>query len=352
MNVILDTNIYVNDFKMKSVPFDILFKYAKAIPFQIYLPEVVYDEILAKYRERLIEKWTIVEKENRALSGLLISQLPKISFDIDEAVAKYKLYLDTIIKNERIRLLKYPKLEHKSIVHSILNREKPFKENGTGYRDKLILETLKENFKCPDETIIFISHNSRDFGNEPLFYDDIQKQLINKNYWQLKNSLQSFIDEYINPFSKYDSQTDGDNYKLISEYILSNKFRVMLNWKDIGYDIIDLEKGYGSITISKIDTIKSIEISNKVEFNNSTLCKVKIAGNFILYVSGNTSDFYNSQSWRDYFDYKDEEGNCNISGHGSYYAELYLLVKIEDGEIFDAEIKHLKTTCGEYDYNW
>lgn len=352
MNVILDTNIYVNDFKMKSGPFDILFKYAKAIPFQIFMPEIVYDEVLTKYRERLIEEWAIIEKKNQTLSRLLTFSLGKIGFDIDKAVVGYKEYLDTIIKNEKIRLLKYPKIEHKLVVQSILNREKPFKDNGEGYRDKLILETLKESFKCPNETIIFISNNIRDFGNEPVFYDEIQKQLTNKSYWQLKNSLQSFIDEYIKPFSSYDNHVDEKNYKLISEYVLSNKFKDLLNWKDIGYDITELEKDYGSISISKIDTIKSIEISNKVEFNNSTLCKVKITGNFILYVSGSTSDFYNSQSWREYFDYKNEEGDCSISGWQRYYVELYLLIKIEDGEIFDAELKHLKTTCGEYDYNW
>lgn len=351
MNVILDTNIYVNDFKMSTGAFDIFFKYAKAIPFQILLPEIVYDEILTKYRERLLEECSVIEKRKQTLSRLLISPLATISFDIDEAVNQYKEYLDSIIKTQNIRLLKYPKIEHKLIVQSILKREKPFKDNGEGYRDKLILETLKENFKCPNETIIFISNNTRDFGKEPSFYDEIQTQLVNKTYWHLKNSLQSFIDEYIKPFS-CDNKEDKINYELISEYLLSNKFKELLNWKDIGYDITDLETGYGSIGISKIDSLKGIEISNKVEFNDSFLCKVNIKGYFILSISGNTSDFYQSQSWREYFDYKNEEGDCSISGWDRYYVELTFLMKIEDGKILDTELKHLKTTCGEYDYNW
>lgn len=352
MKVILDTNIYFNDFKMTSGAFNIFFKYAKAIPFQIYLPEVVYDEILTKYRERLNDEIETIDKKHQILSRLLISPLDAVNIDINDAVQKYKDYLDNIIKNEKIQLLKYPKIEHKLVVQSILNREKPFKDNGDGYRDKLILETLKENFKYPDETIIFISNNVRDFGNEPLFYDEIQKQLINKSHWQLKNSLQSFIDEYIKPFSEYSNKTDGYNYKLISEYILSKKFTDMLNWNNIGYDITGLDLGFGSILISKIDSIKNIEISNKVEFKNSTLCKVKVIGNFIVYVSGDTLDFYNSQSWREYFDYKNEEGDCNISGWQRHYVELDLLMKIEEGQICDAELKQLKTTCSEFDYNW
>ena len=55
MIVVLDTSIIVRDFFMKSSKFRILFDYSKKIPFEIFIPEVVYDELVNKYKEKLME---------------------------------------------------------------------------------------------------------------------------------------------------------------------------------------------------------------------------------------------------------------------------------------------------------
>ena len=59
MNLIFDTNIFVPDFLMQDAAFQIFISSIKQVNMNIYIPRVVYDEVLNKYKERLNE---IVDK--------------------------------------------------------------------------------------------------------------------------------------------------------------------------------------------------------------------------------------------------------------------------------------------------
>ncbi len=126
MNVILDTSIIVSDFHMKSVNFKMLFDYSKKIPFEIFIPEVVYDELKNKYKEQFEGYLISYEKSISKIKSLLLGRnMDFLSFDIDLQVESYVDYLDGMLKNKRFTLLPYPKTTHKNIVMHELSRKKP-----------------------------------------------------------------------------------------------------------------------------------------------------------------------------------------------------------------------------------
>lgn len=337
---------------MKSTNFSIFFKYANAIPFDIYLPEVIYDEIVNKYQEFLKNELEGLDKCRNKINRLSMIPLPETNIDIQVALKLYKDHLETLIARHKIKLLSYPKVPHKEIVQSIFNKEKPFKENGDGYRDKLILETLKESFSIPNETIIFISNNTHDFGTEPAFIDSIKEQLCNPHLWTIKNSLQSFIDEYLQPLFNKETVDDAI-YHLITDYILSKSFRDLIDNSDVGYDIMGLEYGYGNIFLIKLDLIKDIHIEPIMQKENDNIYSVKLSAYYIFSVSANDRDCIRSTSWRDYFEYRNGEEFISISSQSRQYAEVTFLVNCHNNSVISAEIKFVKSPMGIFfDYTW
>ncbi|MEE9260478.1 MAG: PIN domain-containing protein, partial [Candidatus Scalindua sediminis] len=56
MKIILDTNIFVEDFLMKSIKFSNLFDFLKKTNSEIVIFQIVFQEVIALYRRKLIEK--------------------------------------------------------------------------------------------------------------------------------------------------------------------------------------------------------------------------------------------------------------------------------------------------------
>jgi len=50
MNVILDTNIYVQDLLMNSASFSLLLDYLNKTGSKIIMPQIVYQELAERYR--------------------------------------------------------------------------------------------------------------------------------------------------------------------------------------------------------------------------------------------------------------------------------------------------------------
>ena len=53
MNLFFDTNIFVSDFRMKGNAFRIFLSSVGRIGVNVYIPQIVYDEVLNKYKEEL-----------------------------------------------------------------------------------------------------------------------------------------------------------------------------------------------------------------------------------------------------------------------------------------------------------
>lgn len=341
MQVILDTNIIVSDLYMKSSKFRLLFEFSKKIPFDILIPEVVIDEVIHKYSEMFKKQLLIYEKSISQLKPFLYGRNHDfLTFDITMQEESYRDYLNDLVKNEKVKLIPYPETKHKSIVLHELSGKKPFKDSGAGYRDMLIIDSICEKFKFPEESIIFISNNSNDFGIEPNFHEDLffGKEVSNKFRFKIKNSLTSFLKEYITPIMKIDkdietipqmSEIAGFN---ISNWVLE-EMKNIINDNGISYAIMGLEEDYGTVMLHKIDSVKSISIADVIKVDDKTItCNVIIDGIFIMYVSGNEYDFMRSESWREFFAYNGSEGIIDMWCWPQASAKITISIVIDIAE--------------------
>ncbi|MFZ2538812.1 MAG: PIN domain-containing protein [Oscillospiraceae bacterium] len=363
MDVIIDTNIIVSDFYMKNANFILLFDFSKKVPFDVYIPEIVYDEIFSKYREMLSDKLISYQKSIVQFKTLLASSdYDFLSFDLEMECENYKDFVDEKITKGKLKLLPYPKTSHKDIVAHELSRKKPFKSNGSGYRDKLIIDTIFEKYKIPQESVIFISNNLNDFGVEPDFDKDLfyGKKVSNQFKFRIINKLANFIDQYIQPMKQVNNEFE--TILQLSDFTGTNiSDWLLLNMKDIiydnglGYAIMGLEEGYGTVMLHKIDFIKNIAVSDFTKTDdNLAVGKIIIDADLVMYISGDQDDFLRSESWRDFFEYDASERYVDISTWQSVSTRITIsiIIDITKNEIISYEPISVYGESGKISFEW
>ncbi len=185
MKVILDANILIADFTLSSSAFKLLFSNANARNFTLYIPQIVLDEVINKFKSRLEKSIRDINSEiiklNR-LAGVELGRNISSDFSIG-AVEKYKCFLDEIIDLNNIQIISYPETSHKYLVEKAIQIKKPFNANEGGYRDCLIWENVKSMVPRKSDNltsveIVFITANCTDFlTDERDFHPDLVSEL-------------------------------------------------------------------------------------------------------------------------------------------------------------------------------
>ncbi|KKK54094.1 hypothetical protein LCGC14_3088210, partial [marine sediment metagenome] len=192
MKVVLDSNIVIADFWMRSNSFKILFESAKQEKIEIFIPEIVVDEIFNKYYQRLKKSETNIESEittyNKLTQGKKESEITDT--EIDKAIDKYKKHFKKVVSENGIKILSYPETEHKFLAKKAMLKLKPFNSNEKGYRDCLIWENIKNLLTEEDAVIalpelVFLSNNHKDFVTSD---NELHSDLIS----ELENGLFDF----------------------------------------------------------------------------------------------------------------------------------------------------------------
>lgn len=190
MKVVLDSNIIIADFWMRSPNFKILFENSKKDEIELFIPKIVIDEVLNKFNQR-IEKFksdingelTKFEKVSRLTTDFSITE-----GSIKKLNIKYKKHLEKNIKTNGIKIIEYPKTSHEFLAKKAMLALKPFNVNEKGYRDCLIWENIKSLISSEDieiavtPEVAFITNNYKDFSKEDdKIHDDLISELENEN---------------------------------------------------------------------------------------------------------------------------------------------------------------------------
>ncbi len=203
MIIIYDSNIVCSNFYMRGPSFEMINRVGTVVWCQI-----VIDEVLNKYREKLDEQLKRTRKEVNELNRMIDTNID-LTFEgmADLEYEKYKSFLEMIIiEGGAVIPEKYPDDTHEEVVRRALERKKPFKEDGsTGYRDYLVwLTCLNVAEEYPDDEIHFISSNTRDFADvsdreklHPDLLQDLQERNINETRFHFWNSIKSFVDKHV-----------------------------------------------------------------------------------------------------------------------------------------------------------
>jgi hypothetical protein len=255
---------------MSGASFRILKDGAHLIPAEIYVPEVVIDEVVNRYREDVAETIETHEKATNALRKLL----PEISAKLQvspvnptEMGVKYQAWFLNELKLLRVKVLPYPKVSHKDVVARDLLRRSPFKRNGSGYRDCLIWESIRDLARCSTDKIVLISANKRDFGGESLS-DDLTKDVPSPDRLQIQPSLRQFVESEITPKLELANElknalvTGSGTGFSIRDWLNSNLLKILCDYDDdLGAYLLGFPDGAGRVRPTAIRSFDNFAIN-------------------------------------------------------------------------------------------
>ncbi|MFT2790916.1 PIN domain-containing protein [Serratia sp. T13T92] len=205
MLILIDTNIFYNNWKMSSAMFQVLSNFIKnTTGNQLVIPFVVFREVQKKYNEEL-EK---LQKEILQLKGR-VKKLSENEFHIDDfndEIKKFSFQNELLKMFPRTHIISSSYIDNDLLLDKAIFSKRPFRDNEKGYRDALIWNGLTQylhNNKMGDE-IVFITNNSHDFMSpdkqKKEFHSDLIEDLTNlglHNVFSLYNSLSEFITEHV-----------------------------------------------------------------------------------------------------------------------------------------------------------
>jgi predicted nucleic acid-binding protein len=354
MKVILDTNSIFTDFYLEKTNTKVFFQNYSCIPAEIYMPEVVVEEVINQYREKLYEDVQQFNENSQRLKIYFKNYKPKI-ITITNEVDKYRNELLKKLSEYKVNIIPFPKIEHKKIVERDLLRKKPFKRDGSGYRDTLIWETIKEICIYGTYETVFITENSKDFGTGPYVDDVLSAELFNHRIVKIVKSFKEFNEIFILPkLEKYkeidlmfsNNQIAGVNI----QNWLEKKLLDILRDYNLNGPIAGFDDDYGSVWISKINEIKDIEVDS---ITKTTDDKILVNINLFLDVhcsiDANEKDFRNSNSVREFFGDQDDGGSFSISSSTNQTVNTTLSLLINGSDIDSVEMKHFSGDYSSFD---
>ena len=205
MYVVLDTNIVVAEGFGDSALFRFFLFSSNLVGHRITVPEVVVEEAIRRFRDRLDQESKLAKKSLDSLSRLLSRPVPSLEdFDIEKEVAAFRERITRQFSSSNCSVLEYPNTQHRELVSRAMDRHKPFSDKGSGYRDALIWSSILE-LACRDtESIILLSSNTKDFGDSRGgLHSSLVNEIVQSGHGGdkviLVSSLKEFVYEHIKP---------------------------------------------------------------------------------------------------------------------------------------------------------
>lgn len=283
MKVILDSNIIISDFRLSSPDSKILLEASKKGDIDLYIPEIVLDEVYNKFEERLKEAKSKLDKETNIIKRLTTAKIIEnfSEKDVEKEVEEYKNHIQHLIKDNNVKLLEYPQTSHKDIVKKAIKKLKPFNSGEKGYRDSLIWENVKSlmpimgtSIGNPD--VLFITNNKKDFcDNENNLHEELAIELENSELdvdsIKVINTLNDFTKDFaILFFTQASSFKQKIESREIEDFDLEDLILDRLREEFDHADISELESiPYNDATVRYIEKVDNIEIENIIKLNST-----------------------------------------------------------------------------------
>lgn len=348
MVLVLDTNIFCNDFHLKSTNFNLLLDNLPVISAELYIPEVVVDETIKKHKEHVEKEITPLFSLNKKLTKYL--DIPSIINYQKEELQKITNMFPALFKGKlssyHTKYIPYPNVSHKDILKRKFSGKKPFKPDGRGYRDYLIwcsiLDLLKSN---PEEELVFITNNKEDFGRGRL-YEDLIKDLKNINFnmdtFNLYHDIWSFNNSLIVPklkkLDKVREQIISENFETfnIRKWIFSELIdEIDTDW--IKSQVFNIDHSSSlSIGLNQINTIEIIDSYYVSE--NEIMLDLKTEIDVDLDLSVDIQDYTYDERVRNLVGYDPDFGSATITEGNNLDIIFILKIDLISKTIIEFEI--------------
>lgn len=165
MHVILDSTALISDFHLSSAANRGLLEGGKAGVIRLGVPELVVLEVVHKWGQRVAEMVAKAESVVTAAKRLGLESLAVAVPSVEDEVASYEISLRQKLEEASVAVYAIPTVSHEFLVNKAIQRKSPFADKGTGYRDALIWETVKEILRTSDEMVALVTNNKSDFGS-------------------------------------------------------------------------------------------------------------------------------------------------------------------------------------------
>lgn len=209
MFVVFDTTETYDDLSLSGPKFSLLRSYVFRHPAKLVVSQLVVEETINHYRERLENK---LREAHRSLSDLkylvpYFPELPDFNVDVETAAADFRARLEAAIKGMDGKQVGFEKVKTSDLVERALRRRKPFDSDGKkGFRDAILWETvLHEIVECEGDgvQVALITKNSKDFCKEGILAETLGRECesvgASADCVQVYDGLQAFIDSVVKP---------------------------------------------------------------------------------------------------------------------------------------------------------
>jgi len=206
MRIVIDTNIFRQDFLLKSRKFELLIDFISKTTHSIVLPQVIFDEIVALYKRELLNSIQNYYKAERNLRNKLFSssRIPSQQYDIEREVASFTENFKKKLNFHKDSIIPHNDSHLSELVRRSINKIPPFKKSDKQFRDGLIwlsLFDVAEKFKT--KSISFISNNIKDFcERENQLHSILMDECMQKQVEiQFYPTLDDFLKEHASKIS-------------------------------------------------------------------------------------------------------------------------------------------------------
>jgi predicted nucleic acid-binding protein len=147
MKVVLDSNILIADFNLQTPNFMVLFESSRNKRIDLFIPQVVLDEVINKYEQQISKMYSEISTQIRKYNKVTLNSFenPILPNSIYTAVSEYSEKIKNIFEENAITVLPYPDVDHAVLARKAMLSKKPFNSNEKGYRDNLIWENISPN---------------------------------------------------------------------------------------------------------------------------------------------------------------------------------------------------------------
>ncbi|WP_346397829.1 PIN domain-containing protein [Pseudomonas syringae] len=178
MWVVLDTNIYFNQWLLEGANFRVFRNFCNNTGAKLLLPEIVRQEVQNKYDGELSQARTELERLATKFGKLGVEGLPS-------SVSGEEYDFGQLVREQyrSVSMVEYSSVSHDQLVHKALTPKLPFREKEKGYRDALLWLSILDYVKASDfeGPIHFINANSKDFysskSGDVTLHDDLKEDL-------------------------------------------------------------------------------------------------------------------------------------------------------------------------------
>jgi hypothetical protein len=286
---------------MTGTYFHTLFSELERTGNSLHVPDIVFREVVNNYCEEY-------NKIIRLAARIGITDHYHL-FNIDDEKSRYEEYFRSRLSQVHYSLIGYPNISHETLAVKALLRKKPFKQNGSGYRDALIWANVLDLAVIGDPSPVgFVSENTNDFSSisnpnqlHPDLMEDMVTRTENNPIIEIRyfTSLESFVREQIIPsldiLAEIESSLRSNTYPNLNlkRFLEDDLYELALG-REFSGEEISLPDEVNSASLSSVNDVLSIvdvtarKISDDeilIEFTAEADCEF---------------DFYIHQAYADY----------------------------------------------------